>query len=161
MICLCKAEEFFSVSGRIFWKGSQFLFNLAHIRNWERYMNLCRALQSCYLSEVLADGGGVGGYLFWGFRVTASCFGGGRARGCDPRVVRRRLICFIKIGGWWLKGPFRGFRFGFFCNGGGEENLIGRTVLAERRTASKVPEVLTIGDLWPLAIPFEEVSEIW
>ena len=56
-----------------------------------------------------------------------------------------------------------GFRFRFFCNGGGEraeEDLIGRTVLAERRTASKVLEDLNIGDLQPFAIPFEEVSEI-
>ena len=28
-----------------------------------------------------------------------------------------------------------------------EEDFIGRTVLAERRTASKVPEGLSIGDL--------------
>ena len=41
-----------------------------------------------------------------------------------------------------------------------EEDFIGRTVLAERRTASKVPEGLNIGDLRPFAIPFEEVSEI-
>jgi len=49
-----------------------------------------------------------------------------------------------------FRGPFRSFRFGFFCNGGGErteEDLIGRTVLAERRMASKVPEGLSIGDL--------------
>ena len=48
---LCKAEEFFSVSSSIFGKGSQFFFNLAHIRNWERHMNPCRALASCYLSK--------------------------------------------------------------------------------------------------------------
>ena len=123
-------------------------------------MNLCRALRSCYLSEVLADGGGVGGYLFWGFGVTASCFGGGRARGCGPRAVGRRLTCCIETGGWGFKGPFRGFRFGFFCNGGGEraeENLIGRTVLAERRTASKVPEGLTIGDFWWFAIALRKL----
>ena len=62
-----------------------------------------------------------------------------------------------------FRGPFRSFRFGFFCNGGGEraeEDLIGRTVLAERRTASKVLEDLNIGDLQPFAIPFEEVCEI-
>ena len=41
-----------------------------------------------------------------------------------------------------------------------EEDLIGRTVLAERRTASKIPEGLNIGDLRPFALPFEEVSEI-
>ena len=34
--------------------------------------------------------------------------------------------------------------------------MIGETVLAERRTASKVPEGLNIGDLRPFAIPFEE-----
>ena len=38
--------------------------------------------------------------------------------------------------------------------------MIGRTVLAERRTASKVLEDLNIGDLQPFAIPFEEVCEI-
>jgi len=62
-----------------------------------------------------------------------------------------------------LGGPFRGFRFGFFCNRRGkraEEDLIGRTVLAERRMASKIPEGLNIGDLRPFAILFEEVSEI-
>ena len=67
------------------------------------------------------------------------------------------------MGGLGFRRPFRGFRFGFFCNGEGEraeEDLIGRTVLAERRTASKVPEGLNIGDLRPFAIPFEEVSEI-
>ena len=51
----------------------------------------------------------------------------------------------------------------FFCSGGGEraeEDLIGRTVLAERM-AFKVPESLNIGDLQPFAIPFEEVCEIW
>ena len=41
----------FSVSSRIFWKGSKFFFSLAHIRNWERHMNPCRALWSRYLSE--------------------------------------------------------------------------------------------------------------
>ena len=41
-----------------------------------------------------------------------------------------------------------------------EQDLIGRRVLAERRTASKIPEGLNIGDLRPFAIPFEEVSEI-
>ena len=38
----------------------------------------------------------------------------------------------------------------WMCNGGGEraeEDLIGRTVLAERRMAFKVPEGLNIGDL--------------
>ena len=35
--------------------------------------------------------------------------------------------------------------------------MIGRTVLAERRMASKIPEGLNIGDLRPFAIPFEEV----
>jgi len=73
-------------------------------------------------------------------------------------AVGRRLICRVKIGGWWFRGPLWGFRFGFSCNGGGEraeEDLIGRTVLAERRMASKVPEGLNIGDLWPFAIPLE------
>ena len=41
-----------------------------------------------------------------------------------------------------------------------EEDLIGRTALAERRMASKVPEGLNIGDLRPFAIPSEEVCEI-
>ena len=41
-----------------------------------------------------------------------------------------------------------------------EEDLICRTILAERRTASKVPEDLNIGNLRPFAIPFEEVFEI-
>ena len=66
------------------------------------------------------------------------------------RAVGRRLICQVKIGDSGFRGPFRGFRFGFFCNGGGEraeEDLIGRTVLAERRMASKIPEGLNIGDL--------------
>ena len=179
MICLCKAEEYFSLSSRIFWKRSQFFFNLAHIRNWKRHMNPCRALQFRYLSErkqVFAlgrgqCGGGQGGILFWGFGVIAYCFGRGRAKGWDlisgsffSGAVGRRLICRVKIGAWGFRGPFRGFRFGFFCNGEGkraEEDLIGRTVLAERRMASKVPEGLNIGDLWPFAIPFEEVSEIW
>ena len=43
-----------------------------------------------------------------------------------------------------------GFRFRFCCNGGGEraeDDLKGRTVLEERRTDSKVPEGLNIGDL--------------
>ena len=51
----------------------------------------------------------------------------------------------------------------WMCKGGGEraeEDLIGRTVLAERRMAFKVPEGLNIGDLQPLAIPFEKVCEI-
>ena len=78
-------------------------------------------------------------------------------------MVGRRLICQVKIRGGGVRGPFRGFRFGFFCNGGGEraeEDLIGRTVLAQKSTASKVPEGLNIGDFRPFAIPFEEVSEI-
>ena len=41
-----------------------------------------------------------------------------------------------------------------------EKDLIDRTVLAERKTASKIPGGLNIGDLWPLATPSEEVSEI-
>ena len=41
-----------------------------------------------------------------------------------------------------------------------EEDLIGRTVLAERMMTSKVPEDLNIRDLRPFAIPFEEVCEI-
>ena len=41
-----------------------------------------------------------------------------------------------------------------------EEDLTGRTVVAERRTASKLPEGLNIGDLQPFALLFEEVSEI-
>ena len=41
-----------------------------------------------------------------------------------------------------------------------EEDLTGRTVVAERRTAFKVPESLNIGDLRPFAILFEEVCEI-
>ena len=41
-----------------------------------------------------------------------------------------------------------------------EEDLIDRTVLAERRMALKVPEGLNLGDLRPFAIPFEEVCEI-
>ena len=52
--------------------------------------------------------------------------------------------------GLGFREPYRGFRFGFFCNGEGEraeEDLIGRTVLAERRTASRIPEGLNIGDL--------------
>ena len=77
-------------------------------------------------------------------------------------AVGRRLICHVKIGSWWFRGPFGGFRFGFFCNGRGEraEDLIGRTVLAERMMTSKVPEDLNIRDLRPFAIPFEEVCEI-
>ena len=177
MICLGKAEEYFSLSSGIFWKRSQFFFNLAHIRNWERHMNPCRALQSHYLSETkhvllqvwLIKAGC--GNLFWGFGVITSWFGGGSAWGCVlisgsliSRVIGRRLICQVEIGAWGFRGPFGGFRFGFFCNGRGkraEEDLIGRTVLAERRMASKVPEGLNIGDLRPFAIPFEEVSEIW
>ena len=56
-----------------------------------------------------------------------------------------------------MRGPLKGFRFVFFCSGGGEraEDLIGRTVFAERRTAFKVSEGLNIGDLRPFAIPFE------
>ena len=53
----------------------------------------------------LVDGGGCGN-LFWGFGVITSRFGGGRARGCGlisgsliSRVVGRRLICQVKIGG--------------------------------------------------------------
>ena len=78
-------------------------------------------------------------------------------------AVGRRLICHVKIGSWWFRGPFGGFRFGFFCNGGGEkaeEDLIGRTVFVERRTAFKFSESLNIGDLRPFAIQFEEVTEI-
>jgi len=166
----------FSVSSRIFWKGSKFFFSLAHIRNWERHMNPCRALRSHCLSERKCVCFGSwpmegAGNLFGGSGVIAFCFGGGRARGWGlvygsffSRAVGRRLISLVKIGGWGFRGPFRGFRFGFFCNGGGEraeENLIGRTVFAERRTASKVSEGSNIGELWPFAIPFEEVSEIW
>ena len=175
MICLCKVEEFSPVSSRIFWKRTQFLFNLAHMRNWERHMNPCRALWSRYLSERKRVCFGswlmeVGGKLFWSFRVIASCFGGGRVRGWGlsssflSRAVGRRLICQVKIGGWGFRGPFRGFRFWFFFSGAGEraeEDLIGRTALAERRMASKVPEGLNIGDLRPFAIPSEEVCEIW
>ena len=76
------------------------------------------------------------------------------------RAIGRRLICQVKVGDSGFRGPFRGFRFGFFCNGGGEreeQDLIGRRVLAERRMASKIPEGLNIGDLRPFAIPFEEV----
>ena len=65
-------------------------------------------------------------------------------------AVGRRLICQVKVGDSGFRGPFRGFRFGFFCNGGGEreeQDLIGRRVLAERRMASKIPEGLNIGDL--------------
>ena len=112
---------------------------------------------------------GVWKFLFWGFEVITSYFGGGRARGWGlisrsflSRAVGRRLICQVKIGGWGFRGPYRGFRFGFFCNREGEraeEDLIGRRVLAERKTASKVPEGLNIGDLRPFAIPFEEVCE--
>ena len=53
----------------------------------------------------------------------------------------RRLICVVKIGGCGSRGPFRGFRFGFFYNGGAEraeEDLIGTTVFAEKRTTFKV-----------------------
>ena len=77
-------------------------------------------------------------------------------------MVGRRLICQVKIRGWGVRGPFRGFRLGFFCNGGGEraEDLTGRTVLAKRRMTSKVPEDLNIGDLRPFAILCEEVCEI-
>lgn len=78
-------------------------------------------------------------------------------------AVGRRLICQVKIRGWEFRGPFRGFRFGFFFSGVGERaegDLIGRTVIAERRMAFKVPEGLNIGDLQPFAIPFEEVCEI-
>ena len=77
-------------------------------------------------------------------------------------MVGRRLICQVKIRGWGVRGPFRGFRCGFFCNGGGEraEDLTGRTVLAKRRMTSKVPEDLNIGDLRPFAILCEEVCEI-
>ena len=113
---------------------------------------------------------GWGVEISWGFRVIASCFEGGRTKGWGlvsgsflSRVVGRRLICRVKIRGWGFRGPFTGFRFGFFCNGGGEraeEDLICRTILAERRTASKVPEDLNIGNLRPFAIPFEEVFEI-
>ena len=113
---------------------------------------------------VLADGGGME-ISFGGFGVIASCFRewGLISGSFLSRAVGRRHICWVKIGGWRFRGLFRGFRFGFFCNGGGEraeEDLIGRTVLAERRTASKVLEDLNIGDLQPFAIPFEEVCEI-
>ena len=108
---LCKAEEFFSVSSSIFGKGSQFFFNLAHIRNWERHMNPCRALASAtsLRGNVFALGTGRwkwGGNLFWGFGVIVFCFGGRRARGWGlvsgsffSRAVRRRLICLVKTGG--------------------------------------------------------------
>lgn len=41
-----------------------------------------------------------------------------------------------KLGSKGLGGLFRGFRFGFFCNGGGEkaeEDLIGRTVFCREK----------------------------
>ena len=176
MICLCKAEEFLPISSRIFWKGSQFFFNLAHVRNWESHMNPCRALWSCYLSarkHVFALGPGrwrESGNLFWGFGVIASWFGGRRARGWSlspgcliTGAVGKKLVCLVEIRSWGFRGPFRGFRFGFFCNGGGEraeEDLIGRTVFVER-TAFKVSEGLNTGDLQAFYFPFEEVSEIW
>ena len=66
------------------------------------------------------------------------------------RAIGRRLICQVKVGDSGFRGPFRGFRFGFFCNGGGEraeQDLIGRTVFVGRKTALKVSEGLNIGDL--------------
>ena len=176
MICLCKAEEFLPISSRIFWKGSQFFFSLAHIRNWERHMNPCRVLWSHYLSARKCVCFGSWSMErewksllgFWGHH---SWFGGGRARGWGltpgcliTGAVGRWLVCRVEIGSWGFRGPFRGFRFGLFCSGGeerAEEDLIGRTVLAQKSTASKVPEGLNIGDFRPFAIPFEEVSEIW
>ena len=43
----------------------------------------------------------------------------------------------------------------FVMGVGRAEDLIGRTVFVERRTAFKVSEGLNIGDLRPFAIPFE------
>ena len=55
---------------------------------------------------VLANGGGQGVEISWGFGVIASCFGGERARGWGllsesflSRAVGRRLICQVKIRG--------------------------------------------------------------
>ena len=116
-------------------------------------MNLCRALRSRCLSERKCVCFGSwpmegGGNLFRGFGVITFCFGGGRARGWGlisgsffGGGTGRRLICVVKIGGWGSRGPFRGFRFGFFYNGGAEraeEDLIGTTVFAEKRTTFKV-----------------------
>ena len=146
MTCLCK-EEFFSISSRILWKRFTFFFNLAHIRTWERHMNPCRALRFCYLSEgkrvCLGPGRWRrGGNLFWGFRVIASFFGRGRNSGWGlisvsflSRAVGRRLIRRLKIGDWGFRGPFRGIRFGFICNGGGEraeEDLIGQLLRSQK-----------------------------
>ena len=54
-------------------------------------------------------GGGVWKFLFWGFGVITSYFGGGRATGWGlisrsflSRAVGRRLIFQVKIGGWGL-----------------------------------------------------------
>ena len=119
-----------------------------------------------YLLQVVAEGAGVEN----SFRV--SCFAGGSARGWGPVsgsflswTVGRRLICWVKISSSaeGLGGLLGALDLDSFVMGEGEraeEDFIGRTVLAERRMASKVPEGLNIGDLRPFAIPFEEVSEI-
>ena len=126
-------------------------------------MNPCRVLQSRYLSEgkhVVASGPGRwGGGVEISFGFSESSLPVLKEEGLE---VGRRLIYWVKIRAWGFRGPFRGFRFGFFCNGRGEraEDLIGRTVLAERMMTSKVPEDLNIRDLRPFAIPFEEVCEI-
>ena len=125
-------------------------------------MNSCRALWSHYLSErehVFASGPGQWKRVEISSGVLESWLPVLEEEGLEDgvclwkffsRAVGRRLICQVKIGDSGFRGPFRGFRFGFFCNGGGEreeQDLIGRRVLAERRTASKIPEGLNIGDL--------------
>lgn len=48
---------------------------------------------------------------------------------------RRRLICQVKIGSWWFTGPLGALDLDSFVMEGerAEEDLIGRTVLAEKK----------------------------
>ena len=64
------------------------------------------------------------------------------------RAVGRSLICQIKAGAQGLGGLLGALDLYSFVMEGGEreeQDLIGRRVLAERRTASKIPEGLNIG----------------
>ena len=62
------------------------------------------------------------------------------------RAVGRSLICQIKAGAQGLGGLLGALDFDSFV-AEREREQIGRTVLAERRMALKVPEGLNIGDL--------------
>lgn len=95
------------------------------------------------------------GNLFWGFGVIASCFEGGRAE------VGGGSSTGSKSGPGGLGDLLGALDLdSFVMEGERAEDLIGRTVLAERMMTSKVPEDLNIRDLRPFAISFEEVCEI-